>query len=78
MGYRSSLYKVCNVISSIKTSAYLSCGTDHDESGRFYCYLQTAHDNEEDIELLAANNLFPVVAVGKLLCFLFRKRLVRW
>ena len=69
---------IVSAIKSIKTSTYLSCGTDHDESGKAYCYLQTAHDKEEDVELLSARNMFPVVVVGRVLGLFFRKRLERW
>ena len=70
--------KCGGVIKSIQSSAYLSCGTDTDESGKRYCYLQTAHDKEEEIELFAADTMFPGVVVGRLLGFFFRKRLERW
>lgn len=73
-----TIRKVVSVFKSIKNSAYLSCGTDHDESGNAYCYLQTAHDKEEDIELLSAKTMFPVIVAGRVLGFFFRKRLERW
>ena len=65
-------------LNSIKTSEYLSCGTDQDENGNAYCYLQTAHEHEEETELLATKSMFLVIVFGKMLCAFFSKRLVRW
>ena len=65
-------------VHSVKTSDYLSYGIDNNENERLYYYLQTAHNNEEDIELITSQYETIVFLIGKILCGLFGKKLARW
>ena len=56
---------------------YYSYGIDY-EDDKPYWYLQTASDGYEDYEIISSGNKTIPLMVGKILCFVTRKKLVRW
>lgn len=64
-------------LKDIITSDYLSYGIDSNEE---YCYwyLQTAHNNHEDIELFSSKYEFLTYIVAKTISIIFGKKLVKW
>lgn len=62
-----------------KDIEYYSYGIDiEDENGEMYWYLQTASNGCEDYEIICSKyRLIPLV-IGRIICFIARKKLVKW
>lgn len=64
-------------LKDIITSDYLSYGVDYDEE-HCYWYLQTAHNNSEDVELFSSKYKIPTLMIAKLFSIIFGKKLIKW
>lgn len=64
-------------LKDIVTSDYLSYGIDSDEE-HSYWYLQTAHNNYEDVEIFSSKYKVLTLMVGKIFSIIFGKRLIKW